>query len=109
MNTARHRGLGLAAAGLAMLCLATSSTLASAASAFGRPATVLAQAARQEPKTITFPENEVHGKTVATDATGLVQLLFPDGTALTLGANSEVTVTPSSSTRRRRTPRSPRR
>jgi FecR protein len=54
---------------------------------------VVAQAAQQgPPKTITFQENEVHGKTVATDAGGLLQLLFPDGTALTLGPESEVTV-----------------
>jgi hypothetical protein len=92
VNTARHRGLWVAAVCLATVCLATSWILASAASAFEGPATELAQATGQEPKTITFPENEVHGKTVSTDATGLVQLLFPDGTALTLGANSEVTV-----------------
>jgi len=44
------------------------------------------------PKTIVFRENAVAGKTVATEADGLLQLLFADGTVLTLGPSSAVTI-----------------
>ena len=54
---------------------------------------VVAQKSSQRaPKTIAISEREIRGKTVATDASGPLQLLFGDGTTLTLGPDSELTI-----------------
>ncbi len=89
MRLAWHRLRGLVAVCLILSLAAAAASVAASAAA----ATLMAQAARQAaPKTVVFSQNDVHGKTVATGAHGLTQILFADGTTLTLGPSSEVTI-----------------
>ncbi len=95
MGAAGRTGRRLAAMCLSagfVACVAAPAALSSPASTMRAPAVMLAQADKRAPKTIVFRENEVRGKTVATEADGLLQLLFADGTALTLGPSSQVTI-----------------
>jgi hypothetical protein len=55
-----------------------------------RPVPILL--AQGQPRTVVLSQNEVRNERIATDAAGLLQVLFADGTTLTLGPNSEVVV-----------------
>lgn len=84
------------ALGVASVALGAAAGTAAAQERAGVAGAVIPQASSQKPgatqQTLTIGAEVVRNERIATDASGRVQLMFLDQTAVTVGASSEVTI-----------------